>query len=56
VNWPPLPRRNWLAAEELPPRQVLDWDLGCAKRSTTPLVPRRLQEKVALLVGVIGKQ
>jgi predicted dehydrogenase len=26
VNWPPLPSRDWLAAEELPPRQVLDWD------------------------------
>ncbi len=26
VNWPPLPRRDWLAAEDLPPRQVLDWD------------------------------
>jgi len=26
VNWPPLPSRDWLAGEELPPRQVLDWD------------------------------
>lgn len=26
VNWPPLPSRDWLAAEELPPKQVLDWD------------------------------
>jgi hypothetical protein len=27
VNWPPLPSRDWLAAEEpLPPVQVLDWD------------------------------
>lgn len=26
VNWPPLPSRDWLAEEELPPKQVLDWD------------------------------
>ncbi|MDX2149464.1 MAG: Gfo/Idh/MocA family oxidoreductase [Bryobacteraceae bacterium] len=26
VNWPPLPSRDWLAAEELPPKQLLDWD------------------------------
>ena len=26
MNWPPLPSRDWLAAEELPPKQVLDWD------------------------------
>jgi predicted dehydrogenase len=26
VNWPPIPSRDWLAAEELPPKQVLDWD------------------------------
>ena len=26
VNWPPLPSRDWLAAEEQPPKQVLDWD------------------------------
>ena len=26
VNWPPVPSRDWLAAEELPPKQVLDWD------------------------------
>jgi predicted dehydrogenase len=26
VNWPPLPSRDWLPAEELPPKQVLDWD------------------------------
>ena len=26
VNWPPIPSRDWLAAEDLPPRQVLDWD------------------------------
>lgn len=26
ASWPPLPSRDWLAAEELPPRQVLDWD------------------------------
>lgn len=26
VNWPPLPSRDWLTAEELPPKQVLDWD------------------------------
>ncbi len=26
VNWPPLPSRDWLAAEELPPKQVIDWD------------------------------
>lgn len=26
VNWPPLPSRDWLAAEPLPPKQVLDWD------------------------------
>jgi predicted dehydrogenase len=25
-NWPPLPSRGWLAAEELPPKQVVDWD------------------------------
>ena len=24
VNWPPLPSRDWLAAEPLPPTQVLD--------------------------------
>jgi predicted dehydrogenase len=26
VNWPPLPSRDWLKGEELPPKQVLDWD------------------------------
>jgi predicted dehydrogenase len=26
VNWPPLPSRDWLAAEPLPPKQVLNWD------------------------------
>ena len=26
VNWPPVPSRDWLAAEALPPREVLDWD------------------------------
>jgi len=26
VNWPPLPSRDWLAGEDLPPKQVLDWD------------------------------
>jgi predicted dehydrogenase len=26
VNWPPLPSRDWLPAEELPPKQVLDWE------------------------------
>ena len=26
VNWPPLPSRDWLAPEELPAKQVLDWD------------------------------
>jgi hypothetical protein len=26
VNWPPLPSRDWLPGEELPPKQVLDWD------------------------------
>jgi predicted dehydrogenase len=26
INWPPLPSRDWLAAEPLPPKQVLDWD------------------------------
>ena len=26
VNWPPLPRHDWLAGEPEPPRQVLDWD------------------------------
>jgi predicted dehydrogenase len=26
IHWPPLPSRDWLAAEELPPKQVLDWD------------------------------
>ena len=26
VNWPPVPSRDWLAAEELPPKQVLDWE------------------------------
>ena len=26
VNWPPLPSRDWLPAEPLPPKQVLDWD------------------------------
>jgi predicted dehydrogenase len=26
VNWPPIPSRDWLAAEDLPPKQVLDWD------------------------------
>lgn len=26
VNWPPIPSRDWLAAEPLPPKQVLDWD------------------------------
>jgi predicted dehydrogenase len=26
VNWPPLPSRDWLAAETLPSKQVLDWD------------------------------
>jgi len=25
-DWPPLPSRDWLAAEELPAKQVLDWD------------------------------
>lgn len=24
--WPPLPSRGWLAAEQEPPKQVLDWD------------------------------
>jgi len=26
VNWPPLPSRDWLEEEPLPPKQVLDWD------------------------------
>jgi predicted dehydrogenase len=26
VNWPPLPSRDWLAAEEPPPKQLLDWE------------------------------
>ncbi len=26
VNWPPIPSRDWLAGEPLPPKQVLDWD------------------------------
>ena len=26
VNWPPLPSRDWLAPQDLPPKQVLDWD------------------------------
>lgn len=26
VNWPPLPSRDWLAAEPLPPKSVLDWE------------------------------
>jgi predicted dehydrogenase len=26
TNWPPLPSRDWLPAEELPAKQVLDWD------------------------------
>jgi predicted dehydrogenase len=25
-NWPPLPSRDWLVGEELPPHQVLDWE------------------------------
>lgn len=25
-DWPPLPSRDWLQAEPLPPKQVLDWD------------------------------
>jgi len=26
VNWPPIPSRDWLAGEDPPPKQVLDWD------------------------------
>ncbi|MCC7496491.1 MAG: Gfo/Idh/MocA family oxidoreductase [Bryobacterales bacterium] len=26
VDWPPIPSRDWLAEEALPPKQVLDWD------------------------------
>jgi predicted dehydrogenase len=26
VNWPPVPSRDWLAEEPLPPKQVLDWE------------------------------
>lgn len=41
VNWPPLPSRDWLPAETLPPKQVLDWErwLGPAPGApTTPLM------------------
>ncbi len=26
VNWPPLPSRDWLEEQPLPPKQVIDWD------------------------------
>ena len=43
VNWPPLPSRDWLAGEDLPPQGVLDWDRWLGPAPWRPYHPSYVQ-------------
>ena len=50
VNWPPLPSRDWLAAEPLPPKQVLDWDRWLGPAPWRPYHSHLCQRRLAQLL------
>lgn len=43
VNWPPLPSRDWLEGQPLPPVQVLDWERWLGPAPWRPYHPSYVQ-------------
>lgn len=43
ANWPPLPSRDWLEGQELPPNGLLDWDRWLGPAPWRPYHPSYVQ-------------